>query len=75
MKGMKCPRIIAPSEIAADVAIKLSIRDGISQNDTLVAFIRSNTFRRVLEDESMCEFEEYCRNLVGTYYPCTDVGS
>ena len=57
VSGMDYPRIVDPSEIAADVAIKLSIRDGITRNDALIAFMRSNTFRRVLEDESMCDMD------------------
>ncbi len=53
----KYPRIIDPSDIAADVAILLSIRDNIPRKDALAAFMRSDTFRHILEDESMADID------------------
>ena len=57
MIGTKYLRIIDPSDIAADVTILLSIRDNIPRKDALAAFMRSDTFRHILEDESMADID------------------
>lgn len=43
-----------PGDIAADISLMLVERFGISQNDALTQFMRSDTFRRIRLDESLC---------------------
>lgn len=43
-----------PSVVASRVADMLMQQDGLSQDEALVAFMRSDTFRRLLADRSLC---------------------
>ncbi len=44
---------IDPAEVAVNVANLLMQRNGMSQDEALVAFMKSDTFRKVLKDSSI----------------------
>lgn len=55
VSGMLIDRYIDPADVAAKVAIMMSVEDGISQNEAIVRFMRSNTFKQLTVDEKMWE--------------------
>ena len=52
---MLVERYIDPADVAAKVALLLSDEDGISQNETIVRFMRSKTFQDLTKSAEMCE--------------------
>ena len=46
---------IDPSEVAVRVADLLMEEDGLTQNEALVAFMKSETFRRLMRDGKLTE--------------------
>ncbi|MBP5735563.1 MAG: hypothetical protein J6W53_07105 [Candidatus Methanomethylophilaceae archaeon] len=46
---------VDPSEVAARVAELLMEEDGLTQNEALVLFMKSDTFRRLMKDGSLTE--------------------
>ena len=44
-----------PSEVAVRVADLLMEQDGLTQNEALVSFMKSDTFRRLMKDGNLTE--------------------
>ncbi len=55
VSNMSIQRYIDPADVAAKVAIMLSVEDGISQNEAIVRFMRSKTFQELTASAEMCE--------------------
>ena len=52
---MLAEKYIDPADVAAKVVLMLSAEDGISQNQAIVQFMRSETFQRLTKDAELCE--------------------